>query len=332
MSPTERPEDQELDYFARARALRLGRDAGAHDADFDPATALKHVMIDLKVQRKYGMNAAAYLFASIRRHMRITRGALLVPVASHWEPSASHGIDPTTLMRLRIPNEVTNQMMSAESTAGVDAEVKQKLKPYLSLADFRAGVRPVLIPVSYANRPLALIVVLESPLIQQDTAVLDLLTIALSDPAGAILHAGRTRSGGAVRLPVVFAREQAADMLGRLRRDIGDAAVVTMVLNMAPVIDSLCTDYPDGSEKRIEREILEMLARVVGHYMSVFAVGGHSTWFIGRLPNHSDDELIMRLLIRTVMLMFSVRPTVEIPFQRVDLDTFARELQSPDER
>ena len=323
---------QEIDYFERARALRKGRDTGARDADFDPAAALKRVMIDLNVQHTHNMNAAAYLFASIKRHARITRGALLVPVATHWEPSADHGIDPTTLMRLRIPKETADRMIGTRSVAGVNAEVKQQLKPYLSLADFRVGVRPVLIPVSYANRPLALIIVLESPLVQQDAVVLDMFATALSDLAGTMLHVGRTRSGGASRPPVVFAREQAADMLERLRGDVGDEAITTIVSSIAPVIDALHADYPDGSDERIEREILETLARVVGHHMSVFAAGERNAWFIGKLPPHGDDELIARLLTRTVGIMFGLRTTVELPFQRVDLDTFARELQSPDER
>lgn len=331
MGLAERPEDRELGYFERARALRLGR-SDARDADFEPAVALKQVMMDLSVQRSYGMGSAAYLFASIRRHMRITRGALLVPVAHGWEPSASHGVDPTTLMRLRIPNEVADRMIDKEGSVGVNAEVKQRLRPFLSLADFRATTRPVLIPVQYANRTLALIVVLESPLVQQDAAVLDILAAALSEPAGKMLHAGRARSGGMVQAPAVFAREQAAQMLGRLRDDIGDAAITTMALDVAPLVDAVRADYPDGSDERIEREILETLARVVGRRMSVFATGERSAWLIGQLPKHSDAELIARLLARTLGMLFGVRNPVALPFESADLTTFARDLQSSDKR
>jgi hypothetical protein len=142
-----------------------------------------------------GLEAPGQLFAVLRHQLRLKGAALLLfdPIRSVFAPWASHGLDETTLHRLRIPAEAGGFLSSLEAGELLlleDAEERSELRRYFSNREYATMEALLLVPFLHEGRLLGVLLAQSREAFAE--SLLDRLR-SLAPQVGALLY--RCREG-----------------------------------------------------------------------------------------------------------------------------------------
>jgi hypothetical protein len=202
------------------------------------------------------------IFRILTDHLRIGKGALLLPEPESGElaPWSMRGLDRTTEHRLRIPaDELTEGVLDSETAVTVLRNGgKRPLEPYLSQREYDAFNTLALVPFRSDGRLLGLLLVAESPYLEESTDVLDVAFSAVSRLVSAILVDNReTRLQAAGRQTVLEESELQA-VAGELQEpEQGRVAIVSFPID--ELVRRVGGDSPEVDLFRIRQDLLRVI-------------------------------------------------------------------------
>lgn len=307
--------------FARAFALRDARKPADADSGFDEenivltsdgtavdaGAAVRALQKELQVQRAYGITTPSHLFSLLHRHLAVERGALLVP-ASEGEhlPLATVGLDRTSTLRLRATDEELLGMLSREGVRLLAGQQRDVFADRLSRSDYRKSPRLALFPFFHHNRLLATLIVFESPILDLDPTVLDVILGALSDSAGRLLFDGRQRAMGNRSRSVVLQPHQMADTIARLSAEGSNHELQIVETDLEPMADTILGVHPHLDRDRLLEDMVDTVALLVSSTHDVVHQGHGRVVILGLLHSPLDSELLVHLVSSTISHLFGI--------------------------
>lgn len=287
-------------------------------------------MKELHLQHDLGIVTPSHLFSILHRHLHVTGGAILVPEPARdaFSPMATVGLDSTSKFRLRIPETVLRKLCTQSSALLLKGDTLAQLRPYLSVAEFTRLSRVAVFPFFYNREILAVLLIFDSPLLDLDLDVLDVLLAAFSERAGYLLFDGRHKPFSATRRASVLEKAHLAPVLSRLMdRHNGDTAkIVLLEISLGAVYEQIQLSHSHLDQAYLLRDLLETCALLCDEYYTVLYSGGAEFFLTGNTNPDLDSELLVHLLGNTLQQLFGIPSTTSpLQFSALDPLQFIRE-------
>lgn len=326
--------------FARAFALRDARKPGTADGGFDEeniiltsvgtavnaGAAVKALLKELQVQRVYGITTPSHLFSLLHRHLAVERGALLVPAPEGEHlPLATAGLDRTSTLRLRATEEELLGLLSHQGVRILAGQQRELFAARLSRTDYRKSPRLALFPFFHHNRLLATLIVFESPILDLEPTVLDVILGALSDSAGRLLFDGRQRPMGNRSRAVVLQRGQIADTIDRLSAERSHHQLQIVEADLDSMADTILEVHPHLDRERLLEDMVDTVALLVSATHDVAHLGQGRMIFLGLLRPPLDSELLVHLVSTTIAHLFGIGLRQVLDHRERQAHEFSRE-------
>jgi hypothetical protein len=326
--------------FARAFALRDARKPGdtergldeedvvltSRGTSVDAGAAVRALQKELQVQRVYGITTPSHLFSLLHRHLAVERGALLVP-SSEGEhvPLATAGLDRTSTLRFRATDEELARLLSQQGVRILAGHQRELFADRLSRSDYRKSPRLALFPFFHHNRLLATLVVFESPILDLDPTVLDVILGALSDSAGRLLFDGRQRAMGNRTRSVVLQRTQIADTVDRLSHEGQNRELQIIEADLDPLADTIMDLHPHLDRERLLEDMVDTVALLVSATHDIAHLGQGRILFLGRRHDSLDSALLVHVVSTAISHLFGIGPRRIIEHQERSAHELSRE-------
>ncbi|MFW5695002.1 MAG: hypothetical protein ACOCYB_07520 [Alkalispirochaeta sp.] len=307
--------------FARAFALRDARKPEDAESGFDDegivltsggsavdaGAAVRALLRELQVQRVYGITTPSHLFSLLHRHLAVERGALLVPAQEGEHlPLATAGLDRTSTLRLRATEEELRGLLSNQGVRILGGQQRELFSHRLSRSDYRKSPRLALFPFFHHQRLLATLIVFESPILDLEPAVLDVILGALSDSAGQFLFNGRHRPMENRIRSVVLQRHQVRETLNRLEGDRGQRELQIVETDLDPMAETILEIHPHLDRERLLEDMVDTVALMVSATHDVAQFGQGRVMLLGLFHSPLDAELLVHLVGTTLSHLFGI--------------------------
>lgn len=316
------------DAAGNSDAVTTGETASDNPDTVDPGAAVRALLKELHRQYHFGITTPSHLFSMLHRHLQVTSGAILVPEqgVDIFSPMAEVGLDNTTTFRLRLPGDVVralNRRQGADILRGVDRSI---LEPYLSHSDYSQCTRIAVLPFSYGRDTLAILLVFDSPLLDLELNVLDVLLAAFAERAGYLLFDGRTKPMTAAARVAALDSTHIPEILKRVTRQSNDSKrdVEILQINLKPVIEAVASAHPHLSRVHLLQDVMETCAILLADNFSVFVYGAQDILIIGLKSRYVDSELLVHVIGTTIQQLFGIGSFVPLPFSALDADSLNR--------
>ncbi|SIQ78302.1 hypothetical protein SAMN05920897_1153 [Alkalispirochaeta americana] len=334
-------DDDHPSSLTRALAMRGGEvfsdqgisDTSSHISDtgsgeIDPGMAVRALLKELHLQQDFGITTPSHLFSLLHRHLHIASGAILIPEQSRqaFSPMATAGLGKTTRFRLRIPTPVFRQLCSRDGAVLLEGSGRETLRPYFSTSDIQRFHRIALLPFLYNREIMAALVICESPLLQLDQEVLDILLAAVTERAGYLLFDGRHRPLAASQGISVLDREHLPVLMDRLRQEAskGDskedrqASLTALRVSLEPLVERIHQGSPHLDEQYLSRDLLDTCAVLCADLFSLFRDGKDSFILAGHKHPLVDLDLLVHSIGNTLQQLFKVSMKTPLPYTLLD--------------
>ena len=329
-------------FLARARELRseiadevagdIAVATGRSD-ELQPEVAVRRLLKALG-ELESSLESPGRLFEQLVEHLKLRKAALLLPdhQSDRFLVWSALGIDRTTHQRMR-PRE--GELEAIFSAQGEDVVIITKdelgsLGEYLSHRERDSLDRVALFPFRHGRQTLAVLLVLASPYLSLDPAILRILLAALADMSGRLLFSNRDIPISRARKSVLFNRAEIADTIERLATT-GDGTTVATVLRV---------DLSKAREKILEENQLLDPYRVTQDIVTIisaflagegFAGLEDSDTVLAVLPGEAqtDRDLLIHQLRHSLVTLFrELSEPPELSFEEVtDLPSFVEQLR-----
>ncbi len=331
---------QQDSVFARAFALRDSRKPEETESGFDDenivltssgtavdaGAAVRALLKELQVQRVYGITTPSHLFSLLHRHLAVERGALLVPAPEGEHlPLATAGLDRTSTLRLRATDEELHGLLSHKGVRILAGQQRELFSDRLSRSDYRKSPRLALFPFFHHQQLLATLIVFESPILDLDPTVLDVILGALSDSAGRLLFQGRQRPMGNRARSVVLQRHQIPDTIRRLSENGGLHQLQIVETDLDPIAETILDIHPHLDRERLLEDMVDTVALLASATHDVANLGHGRVILLGLSHPPLDSELLVHLVGRTLSHLFGIGPHTPLGFQERTTDELSRE-------
>lgn len=326
--------------FARAFALRDSRKPGTAERGFDEenivltsvgtavdaGAAVRALLKELQVQRVYGITTPSHLFSLLHRHLAVERGALLVPATEGEHlPLATAGLDRTSTLRLRATDEELLGLLNHQGVRILAGQQRELFADRLSRTDYRKSPRLALFPFFHHHRLLATLIVFESPILDLDPTVLDVILGALSDSAGRLLFDGRQRAMGNRTRAVVLQRGQIVDTIERLSAEGSQRQLQIVETDLDPMADTILEVHPHLDRQRLLEDMVDTVALLVSATHDVAHVGQGRMVLLGLLRPPLDSELLVHLVSTTIAHLFGIGSRYRLGHEERAAHEFSRD-------
>lgn len=303
-------------------------DATRAEPTVDAAAAIRSLLRELQTQRRYGIATPSHLFSMLHRHLRMERGALLVPnQEDEFLPIATSGLDRTSRFRLRVTGNELSELLTPDGVTILTGEARDFFSDRLSRVEFRRSLRLGLFPFTHLGRVLALLVVFDSPILDSERVVLDVLLAALSDNAGRLIFDGRQKPLGFRNRGVVLP----ADHISTIRRRVeeqarelaGTAEVIEVELDST--VHTILEAHPHLDRERLVEDIFDTAALLVSSHYSVVRSNDDHMLLLGVASTSVDVELLIHLLGSTLAHLFGCDRLPQLQFHLRGADDIGRD-------
>ena len=305
-----------------------GNDRGGVDI----GTAVRAFLKELDGEQHPGIVSPSQLFSLFHRHLQVQRGSLLVfdPSERGFLPIATVGLDETSRFRLRLDHSILGEYLKRPSVRMLNREERERLRPVLSTGDFRRSPRIAVFPFAHLQNTLAILLVFDSPVLDLDPAVLDVLLAVLSERAGRLLFDGRERPLARRTRATVFGREHLADALERIRRRAQDAGVAPLCVevSLASILQSVSTAHPHLDSNRLVTDILTTVALLTSRRWITIQRSGVQLILLGLSDPDSDPELLVHLIGTTLCQLFGTASTTKVPYTVLNIEDLSGETNT----
>lgn len=337
------PDDRDSP-FARALLMRgsssdtSDEDGGASaEADRQPpgdavdtGAAVRALLKEIHLQHDPGIVTPSHLFSILHRHLHVTSGAILVPEQGRnaFSPMATVGLDSTSRFRLRVPGSVMEKICyrtGAVMLSGMDLE---NLKPFLSAGEFSRRKRIAVLPFRYNREILAVLLVFDSPLLDLDLEVLDVLLAAFSERAGYLLFDGRQKPFSVARRVSILDTSHASPVIRRVQEHAIQEKrnLVLLLVSLFPVHEAIRHSHPHMDQGHLLRDLLGTCALLCAENYTLVHWGGDEFLLVGVSRPHLDVELLVHLLGNTLQQLFGISPITPLQFKALDPEQLLREI------
>jgi hypothetical protein len=208
--------------------------------------------------------------------------------------------------------------------AGSDREI---FAGRLSRSDYRNSPRLALFPFFHLKRLLATLIVFDSPILDLDPAVLDVILGALSENAGRMLFDGRQKPLGHRSRAVVLGLEQLPDTLTRLllRGEHQGREIEQLELDLASIVGVVEEAHPHLDRERLIEDVLDTTALLVSESHDVIHRGETRVSLVGLTNPNLDPALLVHLVGSTLAQLFGVGSRHTLTFEQPPVDVTERE-------
>ena len=204
----------------------------------------------------------AHLFSLLVSTLQIGKGAILLPDYDEnlFVPWASTGIDMTTLHRLRIPDEDV-EAIQARGPSGIiwENDEVRSFAPYFSRREASQLERILLFPFVSTGAVQAVLLLLETPYLDQHSEYLRLILAAVGEPAAKVVQKQRLRYSDVIRHAVVFRANELPLVAERLT-ERAPREVHLILLRLADVVSQVATANEHLDPYRVWQDILRIVA------------------------------------------------------------------------
>ena len=269
--------------------------------------AIRSLLKELRSAKHSGITTTSRLFSLIHRHLSIKRGAILVPYRDGgMVPIATAGLDKTSTFRIRLSEEDVAWIGSGKSAIILDDARRAAVVHRLSKVDARNASRIVLFPFTYLGETVAVLVIVDSPVLHMDPTVLNVIVGALSENAGRLLFDERQRPFDRREPSSVFSSEHLPSIVGRLQQQASTKKrpILLVDVEIGPLIDRIIEDYPHLVQSRLTEDILETTAHLTEMSYSVVNSGDRTLTLVGREEPTAPPKLVVHLLTVTLSSLF----------------------------
>ncbi|HUI72058.1 MAG TPA: hypothetical protein VL354_16175 [Spirochaetia bacterium] len=265
-----------------------------------------------------GVELPSLLFTCLRNGLSIAKGALLLydPVRLEYAPWASHGLDQTTLHRMRIPlgaNETFNSLANGEPLEVMSSGQRADFQRFFSSREFAMLERLTLCPYIFQDTLVGVLLVTEmhppfkdaAQLLQCLKEVARSVSPRFQKSRALLAAAGQTRK---VRQPTT-PEEQVAQLLASPTAQ--GKEMLFLSLSLGPYIREVLTAYEDLDLFRLRedvRTLLDAFLADVGVTIMIPA-GGFLVCLQG--ARRDDIPLFLHQLRYFLASHFAAAPSIE---------------------
>lgn len=322
--------------IGRAMAMRGSAPKGEsprHDNDdVEIGAAVRAMLRELDGDLHPGIVSPSQLFSLFHRHLRVERGAFLVfdPMDGAFQPIATVGLDETSRFRLRLDAELFGDLRSHPAVRMLDKKERELLRPVLSSGDFRRSPRIAIFPFVHLQHTLAILIVFDSPVLDLDGTVLDVLLAALSDRAGQMLFDGREKPLARRSQATVFTSEHLEDALERVSRRAEESRqdIRCVEIGLSPILQAVSSAHPHLDTNRLLTDILTTVALLTASSWITIQQPGVRVYLIGLVGPDTDEELLVHLIGTTLRQLFGIGSATQLHFSRRTIEELRGEART----
>lgn len=293
-----------------------------------PGAAIRSLIKELQTQRHFGITTPSHLFSLMHRHLMVRRGAILVPHRDGgMVPIATVRLDATSSFRIRMLQEEVAWLGSGRTAVILDDARRERFVRRLSRADAKQTPRVVLLPFAHLRDIVAVLVVLDSPVLRMDPNVLDVIVGALSESAGKLLFDGRQRPMDHRRRSSVFRPEQTQSIVSRLNeRAVAEGRAVQIIdIDVSPLIAAIMGAHPHLDQTRLMEDILDTAALLTEATHTVINPGVSRVRLLGLTQPNASAALIVHLFTVTLSSLFGAPAPESLSYTTPDADDLIRD-------
>lgn len=294
----------------------------------DTGAAVRALLKEIHLQHDFGIVTPSHLFSILHRHLQVTSGAFLVPEqgGTAFSPIAAAGLDNTSRFRLRIPVETIKRFCGRSGAVKISGSDLEQLRPFLSAGDFACHSRVAALPFEYNRSILAVLLVFDSPLLELDVEVLDVLLAAFSDRAGYLLFDGREKPFSASHGVAILDESFIPAVLSRLRENeaTGKRQIIALRISLFPILEIVCSAHPHLDRQYVLNDLLETCALLCASHFSIIHFGGGDFLLLGYSEPHLDSDLLVHLLGTTIQQLFGIGAPSTLTYTLLDPDKLVR--------
>ncbi len=314
------------------RALSMRGSSLLHDENLDPegfddlkegetlstGAAVRALLKELQTQRHYGITSPSHLFTLLHRHFSVRKGVLLV---SHRDggmiPMASAGIDRTSTYRLRLLNEEKKWIGDGRHAVLLDDEQRVTITQRLSRRDGERIFQIALLPFTHRNSLVAVLLVLDSPLLDLDPEVLNVIVGALSENAGRRLFEGRERPFDLKGRKSIYQRAHVPSLLARFQREGADEnrEIHAVEVDLGHLVQTILGNHPYLDYQRLLDDILDIVVLLTQPSHASVHLGGEKILLITTTRADASPSLVVHLLTSTLTRLFGSDPIETLTFR-----------------
>ncbi len=252
---------------------------------------------------KQSYEAPAQWFQTLKNHLQILKGALLLPdpregVLSPW---AITGYDRTTYFRLRIPASYIYNLFhrSPSSIILLKKEEAVELEAHFSSREFGLIETLLIYGIFFQDKLIGVLIVSDSPILTWEQQVLGLLFTVIDELSASILYAFRSERQEKLRSRVFF---DVQSFNKALPPDI-DKQALLCTLDPRPLVRAFHAENPDLDPFLMIQDIASFLSTIL-EGTPVLIHSENSILYALHKDTQKDRELLVHQLESALKHLF----------------------------
>ncbi len=328
-------------FLARARKLRseitdevAGSVALASEvsSELHPEQAIRRLLKSLG-ELEASLESPGRLFEQLTEQLLLRKAALLLP--DHQSDCflvwSAVGIDRTSQQRIRPREAEIEALLNGSDVVVLTHEEMGPLLGYLSHRERSSLKTAGIFPFRHGRQTLALLLILDSPYLDLDPAILRILLAALADMSGRMLFSNRDIPISRARRSVLFNRREIGDTIERLAETGDESSVATVLkVDVSQVRAQILGANAYLEPYRVTQDIVTIIAAFLAG--DGFAGLENSDTVLIVLPGEAqiDRALMIHQLRHSLVTLFrELNAPPPLPFEVVsDLTSFLDQLRS----
>lgn len=246
-------------------------DSAAGEAvELDPEGAIRAILQELP-ELPQSIEQPAHLFRLLVENLQLRRATILIPDYDEdvFVPWASHGLDATSLHRLRIPVSDL-ESVAREGGAGAlwSGDAVGAFAPYFSRREASMLENLLVFPIAHEEGIQAVILITETPYFESHAEYLRIILAAVAEPAARSIRNDRFAYTTTLSRSIVFKPGEIGVVAGRIASRAG-GRVMILVIQLSDLVSQVATfnDYLDPF--RVWQDVLRAVAGLFASTASV---------------------------------------------------------------
>jgi len=252
----------------------------------------------------------AQLFAVLKKHLSINRGALLLadPEGQFFSPWSITGFDKTSEHRLRLPEPLLRELFSSvdETTTVLHKERLEIMEPYLSVREYATTTRLLLFPYYHQERLIAVLAVADSPYLEFAVAVLGVILSATADSVASLLYQNRELKLKDAAHHAVLNQSDLLAAVAELEEGNGrgEAPLRCISISIEDAVSRITRVTVDADQYRVRQDLTKIVASMFAGMGTVSWLDNGRLFIVVRGGEHADTALILHQIGTTICALF----------------------------
>jgi hypothetical protein len=260
-----------------------------------PQSAIRAILHDLPALPE-SLELPAHLFRLLVENLDLSRSAILLPDYDEdvFVPWAAHGLDATSLHRLRIPT-ADLRVVLAGNEAGVMwvGDSCREFAPYFSRREASILEQLLVFPFADQDDLQAVLIVAESSYFGVHTEFLRIILAAVGEPAASTMQQQRLAGAPFMRQSIVFKPIEVDTVAERISAH-SPGGTRLVLLQLSDIISQVATANDFLDPFRVRQDVLRVLAGVFASTASVCDVDEHRALLLLHGATEEDLELLVQ--------------------------------------